>query len=242
MKRIALLLAAAGIASATAITFSQNGGTDTGLLDLLASQNVNKPSTGTVLPQGNLGAIGGMCTGLSSPGVTTQCSAVAGATPDILTFTLFNPAFLQIQLLDQFQVADVYDVILTGPNNFSATYTSSQVSYHGAAVQACYNANLVVPVSFVGETPTSSANSCLNATTGLLGAGSYSITVWDFLLSYGNGQSDPFGGTVAASDNLSPARFALELTQLPASVPEPATLGLLGLGGIALGLLRRGRK
>jgi hypothetical protein len=229
------------MASATANTFSQLGGPDTGPLDLLASSAIAKPVAVGLYASGPAGNVGGLCTGLSSPGNTT-CSGG----PDYLTFTLNSPAFLQIQLLDQFQVSDVVDVVLTYPNNSTTVYESSHVQNQGTTAQGCFNPNLVFPISFVGEQVTTANNSCLNVTTPLLGAGNYSITVWDIILSYDvNGTADPFGGPniVESGPNaqfLSPARLALELTlSTAAAVPEPATFGLLGLGGIALGLLRR---
>ena len=64
MKKLVLLLAAAGLASATAITFTNN---DTGVLFLASSMNVNQPVAAGLHAHGSAGAVGGMCVGKSSP-------------------------------------------------------------------------------------------------------------------------------------------------------------------------------
>jgi hypothetical protein len=235
MKTIAILLAAAGLASATAVTFTGN---DSGVLFLADSTTVNEPVASGLFAAGSGGAVGGMCVGIFS-----NCPAVTGGTPDSLTFTLGSSATLQIQLQDRFQVGDVYDVILTGPGATTQVFQSSEVDFHGTAGQTCFNATLA-------NGSGTAANSCLNTTTATLAPGSYSITVWDIVLSYiGDPGGDPFdsGHTLLTSKSgLDPASFAMDLTLSGGSeggggVPEPATLGMLGLGGIAVGLLRRYR-
>jgi hypothetical protein len=236
MKTLALLLAATGLASATAITFTNN---DTGSLFLADATTVNAPTASGLHAHGATGAVGGMCVGIFS-----NCPALSGATPDTLTFTLASAATLQIQLQDRFQVGDVYDVVLTGPGNTTQVFQSSAVNFHGTTAQTCFNATLANGQGSVN-------NSCLNTTTGVLAAGSYSITVWDIVLSYLDDPSgDPFDSshTILSSktSGLNPASFAMDLTLSGGggggAVPEPATLGMLGLGGIALGMFRRYRK
>ncbi|HXP86586.1 MAG TPA: PEP-CTERM sorting domain-containing protein [Bryobacteraceae bacterium] len=228
MKKLVLLLAAAGLASATAITFTNN---DTGVLFLASSMNVNQPVAAGLHAHGSAGAVGGMCVGIFS-----NCPATSGATPDSLTFTLASAAALQIQLQDRYNVGDVYDVILNGPGG-TQVFQSSVVNQNGTAVQSCYN-----PVLGAGQA--TAANSCLNTTTAVLAPGSYSITVWDIILSYvGDPSGDPFDPShpvFSVKGGWNPASYTMDLTLIggAAGVPEPATLGMLGLGGIVLGLLR----
>jgi hypothetical protein len=240
MKKVVLLLAAAGLASATAITFTGN---DTGAIFLAAAVGVNEPVAAGLFAHGTGGAVGGMCVGIfSNCPIPSVLGGGTGVTPDSLTFTLASASALQIQLQDRFQVADVFDVILTGPGNTTTVFQSSPVAFGGNTNQGCFNATLAAGQG-------TNANSCLNTTTGVLAAGNYSITVWDIVLSYiGDPSGDPFDPAhpiLTSKSGLDPASFAMDLTLVPSvvgSVPEPATLGLLGLGGIGLGLLRRYRK
>jgi hypothetical protein len=229
MKKLVLLLAAAGLASATAITFTNN---DTGTIFLADAMNVNEPAVAGLHAHGSAGAVGGMCVGIFS-----NCPSSAGATPDTLTFTLASAGALQIQLQDRFAVGDVYDVILTGPGATTQIFQSSAVNANGTTGQPCFNATLAAGQATVN-------NSCLNTTTAVLAAGNYSITVWDIILSYvGDPSGDPFDASktvLSVKGGWNPASFTMDLTLVggAAGVPEPATLGMLGLGGIVLGLLR----
>jgi len=237
MKRVLVLLAAAGIASATSITFTNN---DSGVLLLASSAFVAQPG-GTTYAVGANGNVGGLCAG-----DYTHCPDApyfGSPSMDVLTFTLSSPAALTIMLQDKYVVGDVYQVMLstgsTGSNVFDV-FTSTAVTFAGTTPQPCYNPALTNGID------ASSANSCLDVTTGVLAAGSYSITVWDIVLSYINDPNgDPFDNgdpkhVLTAADQMSPASFSMDLQLLQAAaVPEPATFGMLGLGAILLGLSRR---
>lgn len=229
MKKALIFLAAAGLVSATPITLNT--------VLYLASSDLESIPTGTAYAVGTRGG-GGLC-----PGDYTTCpniGAVGSVITSVLTFTLSQSSTLNIILQDRSLVGDVYDVMLS--NNSLGTsvidqYQSVPVQLNGtaAAGAACWTG-----ISF-----STNQNSCLNVNTGVLAAGNYSITVWDILISY-IGSNDPFGGGAVPNPggeggiSWSPASFSLQVNSTAAAaIPEPGTFALLGLGGIALGLIRR---
>jgi len=228
MKKFLLFLAVAGISSAASITLNTWQYWNTSEYEPIPSGVVAIGSPYNVPTTGGANGGGGLCNTTGSTGQYTLCPTTGpiGSNYYTLTFSLSSPTFLNILLEDEVTVGDVYELILTGPGG-TQEWTSSIVQYQGTTAQACYN---------TGTVSASANNSCLNVTTGLEAAGSYSVVVWDIIDSY-MGSSDPFGGGTlpTGEGTISPSTFALEIN----TVPEPATFGLLGLGGIAFGLLRR---
>jgi hypothetical protein len=227
MKRILLFLAVTGLASASAITLNT--------WDPLGASNLINAPSDTFTPvdgQAVTATVGGLCSGAAASCPTTG----SGLTPNVLTFTLGTSSTLNILLQDLDSVGDVFEVILTNTGTSQAyDYSSTAVSIGGTTAQSCYQSSL----SFA-----TANNSCMNVTTPTLAAGNYSINVWDVILSYVGGTS-PFGGSIPSQTTqgqegrFSPAAFELEVNATAISVPEPASFAMLGLGGLALSLLRR---
>ena len=167
--------------------------------------NVALPFNAVQHLTGYVGDAAPPCTGCASPGPLGAVGGVGDADGNtyLLTFTLSNPATVQFAVEDFVLTGDFYDLILNGTEIMETSHVPAGGS------------------SFSQGTVTEN-----------LGAGSYSVAIWDVLLSY-IGFSSPFGGTV--TQFYSPASVTLE-ADLLSSVPEPATvlLACLGLLGIAV--------
>jgi hypothetical protein len=233
MKKVLLFLAAAGISSAAAITLN----TFQAFADAVF---ISAPSSGDRFhATGNNGAVGGLCSGVSTGAdVSGTCPTSGVNAQNVMTFTLSQLSTLEIFLQDYLTPGDQYEVVLYSDSTGTTPighWDSSSVNLNGSSpAQACY---IGTSHPAYGHTAsTSSSNSCLDVTTGPLVAGNYSITVWDILLSYIGGPT--FGGGTPDS-SYTPASFGMVLTTTAVPVPEPGAFVLLGLGGIALGLIRR---